>query len=90
MFRMWGKILKENRMIQDLVIEDDSMKNRTQKVYDALDGLVYQFELSRPIWLDSNIEDFKRFSKTRFGKDNFIEEISFDYLEIQMIEEDPW
>ena len=31
---------------------------------------------------------FKRHSKTRFRQDSFIEHIEFDYLEIQVIEED--
>ncbi len=32
--------------------------------------------------------EFKRHKKARFRQDNFIEEIPFDYLEIQVIEED--
>ena len=42
----------------------------------------------KPIWLSSNVSEFQRHSKTRFRKDSFIEEIPFDYLEIQVIEED--
>ena len=34
------------------------------------------------------LRDFKKHSKTRFYQDNFIEQIDFDYLEIQVIEED--
>ena len=82
MFRMWGKLFHNNHMIRDTVIEDERSINRTQKVLDALDEIVYQFEI------DSNVEEFKRFSKTRFSADHFIEEIAFDYLEIDMIEED--
>ena len=40
------------------------------------------------IWLDSNISDFKRHGKTRFTKDNFVEDIDFDFLEMHIIEED--
>ena len=36
---------------------------------------------------DNNISEFKRMDKTRFGKDNFIDDIEFDYLEIHVIEE---
>ena len=33
MFRLWAKIFKDNRMLQDLTISDDSReKNRTKKV----------------------------------------------------------
>ena len=35
-----------------------------------------------------NINDFRRHAKTRFRQDSFVEEIDFDYLEIQVIEED--
>ena len=38
-----------------------------------------------PIWLDSNVADFKRHARTRFRQDSFIEHIEFDYLEIQVI-----
>ena len=44
--------------------------------------------LGNPIWLDTTVRDFKKHSKTRFYQDNFIEQIDFDYLEIQVIEED--
>ena len=76
-------------MLQDIVIENnDTTISRTKKVFDAVDSICYEFDLSKPIWLDHNIEEFKRISKTRFRSDNFIDLISFDYLEIQIIEED--
>jgi len=37
---------------------------------------------------ESIVKKLKRHRKTRFTQDNFIEEIEFDYLEIQVIEED--
>ena len=46
-----------------------------------------EFDLGRPIWLERNIREFQRHSKTRFHQDSFIEEIDFDYLEIQILEE---
>ena len=87
MFRMWGKIFKKNRMITDTVICVDNDLNRTRKVYQALEEICYEFDLSKPLWLESNKQDFIRSSKTRFTRDSFIEEIDFDYLEIQVIEE---
>lgn len=86
--RIWGKIWKNNHMLRDTVIEDDSDDTRTHKVFHALDEICYAFDLGKPIWLDSTISEFKRHSKARFYQDNFIEEIPFDYLELQVIEED--
>lgn len=88
MFRMWGKIWKDNHLIKDTVacISDYSL-SRTQMVFQALDEICYTFDLSKPIWLDANIHDFQLHDKTRFSQDNFIEQIDFDYLEIHVIEE---
>lgn len=88
MFRLWAKTFQDNRMLQDIVITEESEDTRTHKVFHALEEVCYHFDLGKPIWLDKNISDFKRHAKTRFTQDNFIEEISFDYLEIQVIEED--
>ncbi|MCR5792887.1 MAG: hypothetical protein K6G65_06940 [Lachnospiraceae bacterium] len=89
MFRLWAKLVKDNRYVRDITIENDSATlNRTRKIFQALDDVCYEFDLSRPIWLESNIEEFKRHDKTRFHQDNFIETIDFDFLEIHVIEED--
>lgn len=88
MFRLWAKIFQDNHLLKDTVICDESNDTRTHKIFHALDEVCYQFDLGKPIWLESTIQEFKRHSKTRFYQDNFIENIAFDYLEIQVIEED--
>ena len=88
MFRLWAKELRENHMLCDTVIEDKSSDTRTHKVFHAIDTICHEFDLSQPIWLDSCVRDFKAHDKTRFYSDSFIEQVPFDYLEIQVIEED--
>ena len=75
-------------MLKDTVICDDSEDTRTHKVFHAIEEACYEFDLGKPIWLDSTISEFKRHDKARFTADNFIESIDFDYMEIQIIEED--
>ena len=87
MFRLWGKIYKDNRLLRDTVICDETDDTRTHKIFNALDAICYEFDLSKPLWLDANIAEFKRLDKTRFTQDNFIDSIEFDYLEIHIIEE---
>ncbi|MCR4691532.1 MAG: hypothetical protein K5739_09330 [Lachnospiraceae bacterium] len=88
MFRLWVKQWKENHLLKDTVICDDSDRRRTQKVFGALESACRQFDLAKPIWLDKTIKEFQLHSKTRFYQDNFIEEVPFDYLEIEVIEDD--
>lgn len=88
MFRLWAKIFKDNHMLKDIVIQNnDNEMTRTKKIFSALDDVCMEFDLEKPIWLDSNISEFKKVAKTRFGADNFIESIDFDYLEVHIIEE---
>ena len=61
MFRMWGKLFKDNHMLRDMVaINDDPTLNRTRKVFSSLEEICLAFDLSQPIWLDSTIAEFKK------------------------------
>ena len=86
--RIWFKMIQDNHLLKDTTITDESAETRTHKIFNALDEVCYEFDLGKPIWLDSNISEFKRTSKARFRQDSFIETIDFDYLELQVIEED--
>lgn len=86
--RIWARLIYDNRILKDTVIENYDDDTRTHKVFDAVDKVCSEFDLSRPIWLDATVEDFKRHSKCRFTKDNFIDSIDFDYMEFQVLEED--
>ena len=84
-----GELFKKNRMLRDTVIENYDMDlSRTAKVYDSLEQACYEFDLEKPMWLDKNKREFIRHARTRFDQDNFIEQIDFDYLDFQVIEED--
>ena len=72
MFRLWAKLFQDNHLLKDTVICDESQDTRTHKIFHALDAICYEFDLSKPIWLDSNIEEFKKRDKTRFSQDNFL------------------
>ena len=76
-------------MVKNITIENpNSSLNRTKKIFSALDEVCYAYDLSKPLWLDKNIREFKKNSRTRFTKDNFVDEIEFDSLDIEVIEED--
>lgn len=88
MFRLWARTFQNNHMLQDTCYEENSNDTRTHKIFRGISEICVRFDLGEPIWLDKNIREFKRHSKVAFTQDNFIEAISFDYLEIRIIEED--
>jgi hypothetical protein len=86
--RIWFKIWSDTRLLATETIEDTTDDTRTHKIFRALEEACLRFDLGKPIWLDANVTEFKNRARTRFSRDNFVEEIDFDYLEIQVLEED--
>ena len=71
MFRLWAKVFQNNHLLKDTVICDESSDTRTHKVFHALDEVCYQFDLSKPIWLESTVQEFKRHAKSPFLSGQF-------------------
>lgn len=86
--RIWFKMFENTHLLKDMTITNETDETRTHKIFQAMDEVCYAFDLGKPIWLDKNVNEFKRHAKTRFTKDNFVEEIAFDFLEMEVIEED--
>ena len=85
---IWFKIWDNTHLLASETVEYLDGDTRTHKVFRAIEEACNRLDLGQPIWLDKNIEEFRRRSRTRFGRDNFMEEISFDYLEMQVLKED--
>ena len=86
--QFWFKLWKDTRLKKELTVERNEDDTRTHKVKHALEEAVHEFDLSVPIWLDKNIKDFKRASRCKFNRDNFIETFEYDNLEMIVLEED--
>lgn len=89
MFRLWGKVYKNNTIIKDTVIEqNENAMSKDDLTYDCLDKICYEFDLQHPMWLNDNYKDYPTYGKTSFKQDHFIEQIDFDYLEIEIIKDE--
>ena len=86
--KIWFKMFKDTRLLETRTLEDHSKATRTHKIFRALEEVCFELDLAKPIWLQSNINEFSRYAKTRFYQDSFVEEIDFDFLEMQVLEED--
>ncbi|QUI20980.1 hypothetical protein HZI73_01120 [Vallitalea pronyensis] len=89
MFRLWGKLYKHNKIIRDTVINmDESNQTKDQLTEICLDKICETFDLQHPMWLNDNHKDYPAYGRTAFKQDHFIEQIDFDYLEIEIIEDE--
>jgi len=88
MFRLWGKLMKHNKFLEEKVIAiDNNSLNINNKIQAALEIICHDFDLEKPMWFDKNTKELKQISKTSFHEDQFIESIWFDYLEIEIIDD---
>jgi len=89
MYRLWGKIIKKNAIIESYVsIIDNPNIDDAEKLKLALSDICLHFDIQMPIWFQDNQIDILKYSKTNFKQDHFMESINYDYLEIDIIEVD--
>ena len=89
MFRLWAKEFKDNRMLRDTTICDDSGESpHAQSICmhwkKYVTCLIWE---NRSGW-NTILMSLNVMQKLVFTSDSFIEQIDFDFLEIQVIEED--
>lgn len=88
MFEMWGRVIKNGRAVKDITVEVTEGDTRTARVFAGLALICRAFDLEQPQWLDGNVAEFFRLSRTRFAPESFIEKVDFDYLQIEITRED--
>jgi len=86
MFRLWGKIVKKNNVVQSYVLEmHEEDMTFDQMLSKGIEDICIRFDIGIPLWLNDNTIEMNKINKTKFRSQHFIEEIDFDYFEIECI-----
>ncbi|NLO82494.1 MAG: hypothetical protein GX094_05470 [Clostridiales bacterium] len=89
MFRLWGIVRKNNKIIMDMVSEYNGADLSEQdRLHRCIEEICYNLDLERPIWLEKNQREYQEYKRTVLTQDNFIERINFDTLELEVISDD--
>ena len=83
MSRLWARVIKKHKTVQS-----ETAPCAWGEEKEALTELCKQMDLPGPIWLSKHEGEFERFRHTAFLPEHFIEEVSFDKLEIEYLEDD--
>lgn len=84
MFKIWAKILKENKIQKQLVYERDekfSYGNFFSYLADICEGL----DIATPVLLKTHIFNYAKFNTVRFLPRDFAESVPFDKLILENI-----
>jgi len=87
MYKLWAKKIKSNKIINSIVVknkEDISLEEKRDK---CLKEICKKLDLSVPIWLKKHELEFSQFKYVIFYSQDFIDEIDFDKLEIELIDD---
>ena len=81
--RLWAKIIKRHRIERQA-----TAPCAWEGVEDALTELCREFDIPRPLWLNKHDREFEDFRRTQFLPEHFMEDVPFQRLEIEFLEDD--
>lgn len=88
MIKIWGKLIKDNKIIKDEVAVFNVEGSYQENLKICITELCDKFDVSKPYWLPHNMDEFNKRGKTIFNEDNFVEELDFDKFEIEELDID--
>ncbi|SHJ00753.1 hypothetical protein SAMN02745751_01526 [Dethiosulfatibacter aminovorans DSM 17477] len=88
MFKVWGKVIKNNKILESIDIIDTSTESPKEKFKRSVEKICYQLDLSTPLWLMQHDNELRTFKRATFSSDDFVEFVEFDKLEVDLISTD--
>lgn len=85
MVKIWGKVIKNERIIKSHVLEIDEANT---SFFDMLKNLCEKLNIPTPVLLDKHVYDFNVFNISTFKPDDFIESVKFNRLTLQLVNVD--
>ncbi|MBP1926653.1 hypothetical protein J2Z76_002522 [Sedimentibacter acidaminivorans] len=86
MYKLWAKKIKHNKIISSITVKNNEDISFSEKRDKCLKEICQKFDLSVPLWLEKHRIEFSEFKYVTFYEDDFIDDIDFDKLEIELID----
>lgn len=82
MVRLWGKLLKDERVAKDFMLEKTD-KFSIVSFVDYVEDICYELDIPTPVILKYHIKNFFEFNNAKFTPRDFLEECHFDEFVIE-------
>lgn len=79
--RLWGRIIRHHRIDKSIIVPIQG-----EDVMDALREICRRLDLQFPVLLPKHEREFADFSRTSFLPEHFMESVSFQRLEIELLQ----
>lgn len=87
MLTVWGKLIKGNKIIASDTYTS-SAGDMSGAILECIEHFGRKFDMEAPMWHSLHTKQLGNFQKAVFTKDDFIDRISFDRFEMQVLEQD--
>jgi len=87
MYKLWAKKIKNNKIISSITVKNNEEISFLEKTDKCIKEICQKFDLSVPLWLEKQRTEFSEFKYITFYADDFIDDIDFDKLEIELIDD---
>ena len=87
MYRLWAKTILNNKTINSIDVQTNENIPMDLKLKKCLAKIFTKLDISSPVWLSKHDKEFKDFKKIIFYRDDFIDEVQFDKLEIELVDD---
>ena len=88
MYKLWAKKIKRNHLVDSIVVKNNEDISTSEKRDKCLKEICQRLDISVPIWLKKHDLEFSQFKYVTFYPQDFIDEIDFDKLEVELIDEE--
>ena len=83
MVKLWIKVKEEDKILNDTVLENEA--DLTEDVFlDMMSKAADELDISTPVILSTHFENLKTFKRVEFLPRDFIDEVKFTSLEIDL------
>jgi len=87
MLRLWTRVIRHNKIIEEAVTVS-ALEDECAALAKALQEACVQMDIARPLWLSINERDIEEYRRTTLNQDNFLEDIHFDRMELEILEDE--
>lgn len=87
MYKLWARKIKKNKIIAQLTIKSKADLPPKENRDMCIKELCKKLDLSVPLWMDKHELEFEKFKYVTFEADDFMDEIDFDKLIIELIDD---
>lgn len=85
MVKLWFKIIKDNRIVQQTTISHDEKFTYANFGEYITEGC-YELDAATPIIIRSHIMNFAKYNHVNFRPSDFVEQVDFDKLTVENLD----